>query len=104
MKLHEFFRSLTLEDGRHPGPFAWRHAAELARKKGDRLAVTVTGDLGGVAITACVGSLSDDFRTARYGPLSEFPLPGARATDREFEDFLAIARGMTDAEFAASLA
>jgi len=66
--------------------------------------MTVTGDLGGVAITTCIGELSDDFRTAHYGPPSEFPLPDARATDREFEDFLAIARGMTDAEFASSLA
>ena len=104
MKLHEFFRPLTLEDGHHPAPFAWRQAAASAREKGDRLAMTVTGDIGGVAIATCVGPISDDFRTARYGPPSEFPLPDAGATDRDFEDFLAIARGMTDTEFAASLA
>ena len=52
-------------------------------------------------VTACVGPLSDLFRTAKFDPLSEFPPQEAGATDGEFEEFIGEVVAMSDAEFGA---
>ena len=71
---------------------------------GTPLATLLTGVVGGVRVSACLGEVADIFRTSRYGEVVHPPPPEARAPDAEFEEFLRSARLARDDEFAAALA
>jgi len=68
------------------------------------LATLLSDVVGGTRVSACIGEVSDVFRTSRYGEVVHPPLPEARASDAEFEGFLRCARLVSDGEFAAMLA
>jgi hypothetical protein len=89
MKLHVFRRSGALRGG---------------FPTGCPLAALLTGAVGGVRASACIGELDDVFRTSRYGEVVHPPPPEARASDAEFDGFLSRARLAGDGEFAAMLA
>jgi len=68
------------------------------------LATLLTGVVGGVRASACIGEVADAFRTSRYGEVVHPPPPEARASDAEFKGFLRRARPAGSGEFAAMLA
>jgi len=90
MKFHVFRRSGT--------------ASVMLRDMGCPLATLLTGVVGGVRVSACLGEVADVFRTSRYGEVLHPPLPEARASDAEFEEFLRRARAAGGGEFTAMLA
>lgn len=62
----------------------------------------VAGDMNGVLVEECQGTIPDAFRTAHFGPTTEFPLPDSRASQTDFDTFIATIRD-ADSEDVASL-
>ncbi len=54
--------------------------------------ITKCINMDGMKIEVCHGEIPDVCRLLRFGPVTEFELPDAKATDEEFQDWLLLYR------------
>ena len=64
----------------------------------------VAGDMNGVLVEECQGTIPDAFRTAHFEPTTEFPLPDSRASQADFDAFIDAIRDAGGEGFASLLA